>query len=145
AEVRDALGDVHPIALATDRDVVSLAPAVAEVDALRFAELARCDDVEDLRRAAALYDGDLLDSLDVRDVAFDEWLTHERRRYRELMVATLKGLLSHETGAAAMTVAQRLLTLDPLEEAGHRALMCLYAAAGDTTAALRQYEACRST
>jgi hypothetical protein len=38
------------------------------------------------------------------------------------MVATLKKLLPHESGAAAIAVAHRVLTLDPLEEAGHRAL-----------------------
>jgi TolB-like protein/Flp pilus assembly protein TadD len=145
AELRDALADVQPAALATDHELVSLAPVAVDVDALRFAELAGRDSAEELRRAASLYDGDLLDSLDVRDVAFDDWLSRERQRYRELMVASLKKLLPHETGAAAMAVAQRVLTLDPLEEGGHRALMRLFAEAGDIAAALRQYDTCRAT
>jgi TolB-like protein/Tfp pilus assembly protein PilF len=145
AELRDALADVHPAALTTDHDLVSLAPAAVDVDALRFAELAGRDSAEELRCAAALYDGDLLDSVDVHDATFEDWLSRERQRYRELMVATLKKLLPHETGAVARAVAQRMLTLDPLEEAGHRALMCLYAAAGDFAAALRQYDTCRAT
>jgi TolB-like protein/Flp pilus assembly protein TadD len=116
-----------------------------EVDALRFAELAGRDGAEELRCAVALYGGDLLDTLDVRDAAFDDWLCLERQRYRDLMVETLKKLLPHETGAAAMGVAQRVLTLDPLEESGHRALMRRYAEAGDIAAALRQYDTCRAT
>jgi TolB-like protein/Tfp pilus assembly protein PilF len=145
AELRDALADVHPAALGTDHDLVSLAPAAVDIDALCFAELAGRDSAEELRHAAALYDGDLLDGLDVRDAAFDDWLSRERQRYRELMVEALKKLLPHETGTTAMGVAQRVLTLDPLEEAGHRALMRLYAEVGDIAAALRQYDTCRAT
>ena len=44
----------------------------------------------DLRRAAELYTGDLLDGLDARDAAFEEWLTVERQRLRTLAATVLK-------------------------------------------------------
>src|SRR5262249_45713136 len=65
AELRDALATVRPDVLTTDHDLVSVDPTVVDVDALRFAEFAGRDTAEELRRAAALYDGDLLDNLDV--------------------------------------------------------------------------------
>jgi TolB-like protein len=52
-------------------------------------------------------------------------------------------LLARETGTSAVETAQRLVTLDPLQEEGHRALMRLYAEAGEIGVALRQYEVCR--
>jgi TolB-like protein/cytochrome c-type biogenesis protein CcmH/NrfG len=145
AELRGALADIRPVALSTDHDLVSLDPAAVEVDALRFAELAGRDNAEELRRAVVLYEGDLLDDLDVRDPAFDDWLRDERRHYRELVVVVLKKLLAHETGGSAIAIAQRVLMLDPLQEEGYRALMRLHAEAGDIAAALRQYDTCRAT
>jgi TolB-like protein/Tfp pilus assembly protein PilF len=112
------------------------------VDVLTFEQLACSDSASDLRRAAALYAGDLLDGLDVRDSAFDEWLTVERQRLRMLAAAMFKKLLARDTGANAVETAHRLLALDPLQEEGHRALMRLHAEAGESGAALRQYELC---
>jgi TolB-like protein len=144
-ELRDALADIRPAPLTTDHDLVSVDPAAVEVDALQFERLAAHDSADELRHAVALYDGDLLDGLDARDPAFDDWLRDERQRYRELAVTVLKKLLTHETGATAMAVAQRLLALDPLQEEGHRALMRLHTEAGDIATALRQDDTCCGT
>ena len=45
--------------------------------------------------------------------------------------------------AIAIATAQRLLSLDPLNEVGHQALMHLYAGEARQDLALRQYETCR--
>jgi TolB-like protein len=145
AELRETLADVHPTPFATEHDLLALDPVAVEVDALEFERLAAHDSADELRRAVALYDGDLLDGLVVRDPVFDEWLRDQQQRYRELAVAVLKKLLRHETGTNAIATAQRLLALDPLQEEGHRALMRLYADAGDIAAALRQYATCCAT
>jgi TolB-like protein/Tfp pilus assembly protein PilF len=143
AELREALADCQPAPLTTDHELLVLDPAAIEVDALEFERLSVNDNTADLRRAAALYGGELLDGMGVRDPAFDDWLRDERQRYREMAVEVLRKLLRHETGAGKATVAQRLLTLDPLQEEGHRALMRRHLEAGETSAALRQYELCR--
>ena len=145
AELRDALADIHPAPLGTHHDLLSVDPMAVEVDALQFEGLAAHGGRDELRRAAALYDGDLLEGLGVRDPAFDDWLRDERQRYRELAVAVLKKLLAQETHATAMTIAQRLLAFDPLQEEGYRALMRLHAEAGDMASALRQYDTCCAT
>jgi DNA-binding SARP family transcriptional activator len=80
---------------------------------MQLQALANSDDVEALRRAAALYGGYLLDGLEVHSPAFEDWLRDERQRYRELAAEILKKLLRCETGAGKATVAHRLLTLDP--------------------------------
>lgn len=48
-------------------------------------------------------------------------------------------------GADALHYARRWVAHDPLHEPAHRALMTLYAQAGQPAAALRQYETCRRT
>src|SRR5215472_14141136 len=60
AELRDALANLSPPPLATHHDTVSLDRAAVDVDALEFERLARSNEVDDLRRAARLYGGDLL-------------------------------------------------------------------------------------
>jgi DNA-binding SARP family transcriptional activator len=45
--------------------------------------------------------------------------------------------------ADAAEVARELVDLDPLNEGGHRALICAYARTGRTGYALRQYLECR--
>ena len=127
------------------QDTIAIDPAAVEVDALAFERLAASDDADDLRNAAILYGGDLLDGIGVRDPAFEEWLLMERQRVRNLALIALRRLLVAETGPRAIHVAQRLLALDPLQEESHRALMRLYAETGEIGLALRQYELCRET
>ncbi len=74
---------------------------------------------------------------------FEDWLRLERQRLRDLALTVVKKLLALETGQTAVVAAKRLVALDPLQEEGHQALMRLHAEAGETGAALRQYEACR--
>jgi DNA-binding SARP family transcriptional activator len=122
-ELRSAFSGVHPILLAMDSELIAFDAGAVSVDALEFARLAGRDAVGELRRAAALYEGELLEGLNVRDPVFEEWLRGERQRYLELAVAVMKKLLAVESGSAGVALAQRLLTLDPLQEEGHRALM----------------------
>jgi TolB-like protein/tetratricopeptide (TPR) repeat protein len=142
-ELGRILTGIEPSPLVKGRDTLSLDPEAVEVDAVLFERLAVSPDAGDLRRAAAMYAGDLLDGFGVRDPAFEEWLRDERQRYRELAITALRKLVAGETGANALAVAQRLLVLAPLQEESHRTVMRLQAEAGDIGAALHQYESCR--
>ncbi len=144
-ELGRTLGAGETSLLVKGRDTLALDPQAVEVDAVLFEQLVPSDIIDDLRRAAALYAGDLLDGFGIRDPMFEGWLADERQRYRELAISVLKKLVDRETGADALAAGQRLLALDPLQEEGHRLLMRLYAEAGETGAALRQYETCRET
>ena len=140
---------IEPPALILDGDTVSLNPDVLDVDAVEFEHLASRDTPEALEQASALYRGDLLEGLALREAAFEEWLLGERDRLRERALDVLDRLLRHHGAGgrpeAALQAALRLAALDPLRESVHRALMRLYAQLGRRSAALRQYQICVST
>jgi tetratricopeptide (TPR) repeat protein len=89
----------------------------------------------------------LLAGLDARSGAFDEWLRRERLALRRELAGMARRLavLQREFGDGTGEIAalERLLALDPADEAAHRELMQAYARAGRYTEALRQYQACR--
>lgn len=99
-----------------------------------------------LSEATEIYRGDLLAGLVLEEAAFEEWLVGERERLRELSLEGLARLLAHQRESGdpngAIQSAIKLLSIDPLQEAVHRALMRLYAQTGRRGAALRQYQAC---
>src|SRR5262249_52040785 len=111
-----------------------------------FERLARNDDPEALERSAALYQGDLLEGISPGSAQFEEWLRAERERLHELALDVFAKLLGHrmklDAIEPAIQTALRLLSLDPLQEVTHRALMRLYARQGRRAAALRQYQLC---
>src|SRR5262245_38102978 len=74
AELGRALAAVAPAALIKGRDTLALDPRAAEIDAQQFEQLAASNQSGDLRHAAELYAGDLLDGFGVRDATFEEWL-----------------------------------------------------------------------
>ena len=146
-KLRKSLDCVRPSPLLADREFVSLEKAAVTVDVAEFEQLIGEGTMEALARAAALYRGDLLDGLDLRDAAFDEWLLMERQRLRDLAREALAKLVDRQMAGGAhdqaAEAARRLLSLDPLREAAHRALMQIYAAQGQTALALKQYQLCR--
>ncbi|MGH6891237.1 MAG: BTAD domain-containing putative transcriptional regulator, partial [Dongiaceae bacterium] len=137
AELRRIVGDS---ALLTDRETAAFDPAALRADAVEFARLAAAGEWE---QAAALYRGELLDGVSLPDAGFADWLLVERTRLHDLAVGVLARFLHTQSGTAAIATAQRLLQLDPTREETHRALMRLYAAQGDRSQALRQYQICR--
>ena len=141
--VRQAL-PFDPILI--DGNSVAFAVDAVTVDAREFEQLAASDDPEALERAAALYKGDLLQGISPGSALFEDWLRTERERLHELALETFAKLLAHrmslEATESAIQTALRLLSLDPLQEVTHRALMRLYARQGRRAAALRQYQLC---
>src|SRR5262245_29881051 len=144
--LRKSLGSLDPLPMVTDRTSVTLNRAEVAVDVQEFEQLVLAGMPDDLTRATKLYRGDLLEGLDVRDPAFEEWLLFERQRLRDQARDALARLLAHhlvkDAYAQAGVAARRLLALDPLHETAHRALMQLYAQQGETALALRQYQLC---
>src|SRR5262250_1559561 len=125
---------------------VAFAAEAVTLDAREFEQFATSDDPVALERAAALYKGDLLEGISPGSAQFEEWLRTERERLHELALEVFAKLLRHqmklEATEPAIETALRLLSLDPLQEVTHRALMRLYARQGRRAAALRQYQQC---
>ncbi|HKZ02563.1 MAG TPA: BTAD domain-containing putative transcriptional regulator, partial [Pyrinomonadaceae bacterium] len=144
AVLRKELGEAEPFLLQTRDDVVELRPGAIRVDAVEFLKLARANDLGSLRPAATLYRGELLADTSMKGEDFDEWLSIERRRLSETIIGVLDRLCAMEIGPDKVETARRLVDLDPLREASHRALMRAHAEAGEAALALQQFEACRA-
>lgn len=147
--LRKALPVTTPPALSTEGQSLVLNPDAVDVDVAAFEQLVAENTPEAFERAAALYQGDLLEGLSPNEAAFEEWLLAERERLRELALEALAKLLAHQSTAGvteqAIRTAMRVLALDPLQEVAHRALMRLYVRQGRRQAALRQYQVCVGT
>jgi DNA-binding SARP family transcriptional activator len=135
-------------ALVLDGKTVALDSSLVEVDAGRFEQLVADGTPDSLERAATLYQGELLTGVTLAERSFEDWLTSQRERLHELALQALARLLAHQQEVAlaepAIQTGLRLLALDPLQEAVHRAVMRLYAELGRRAAALRQYQRCVS-
>jgi DNA-binding SARP family transcriptional activator len=161
SELNLALGGTW---IAADADTIGLARAgdlwvdVSEFQAL----LAACRNhdhaatavcpacLEPLTAAVALYRADFLSGFTLPAApAFDEWQFFQSEGLRQSYATALERLVQiHLTQAeaeAAIPYARQWLSLDPLHEPAHRQLMHLYAATGQLSAALRQYEICVQT
>jgi DNA-binding SARP family transcriptional activator/Tfp pilus assembly protein PilF/TolB-like protein len=117
----------------------------AEVDLVRFADLARSANASDLEEAAARYRVELgLDLCSIDSEPFQDWLREERQQMTVLAADALRRLIisyQHvENHTAAIGTALRLVALDPLVEANQRLLMWAYARAGRRGEALRHYQ-----
>lgn len=144
--IRQALPSAAGEILRVGTDTVTLNDAAVDVDVAAFERLVTRGTPEALGEACALYRGDFLEGLGVREPPFEDWLLTQRERVRELAVEALARLLAHHVQqnatAQAIRTAGRLLGLDPLQEAVHRTLMRLHAQQGRRGMALRQYQLC---
>lgn len=90
-------------------------------------------------RAAAFYRGEYLDNL------YYDWLLPERRRLNQTALAAFRFLAARHARACeyemAIQLAQRALVLDPFLEELHRDIMSCYAALGNRSGIVRQYQA----
>jgi len=149
SELRKGLDGVADSVLLSTRDGVALAPGAVAVDVVELEELAASHDPAALARAAALYRGEFLEGLVIRDPAYEEWLGQERERLRRLAVQALSRLASARVAEGAfdqaVDAAQRLLSVDPLHELAYALLMQVYAGRGERGFALRAYQTCRET
>lgn len=102
---------------------------------------------QQLREAAELYRDDFLAGFSLPDsLAFQEWQRFQTQSLRDELGSVLERLSACHAAQGevepATAIARRWLELDPLREAAHRCLMELYAQAGRSGAALRQYRTC---
>jgi TolB-like protein len=143
-KLRQSLAGVTPAPLVADRQSVRLDSAGLAIDVARFEALLRDGAPAALEAASALYTGDLLDGLSIRDSGFEEWLAVERRRLRRLLEEVLLKLLNPALAPATRErAAHRLLSLDPLREAAVRTLMQAQASRGEGAQAVKLFETLR--
>jgi serine/threonine protein kinase len=98
-----------------------------------------------LQEAAELYQADFLEGYTLRDTPeFDDWQFFQSESLRQDLALVLErlvqGYTAQEDYDTALPHVRRWLSLDPLHEPAQRAVIQLYAWAGQEAAALRQYE-----
>ena len=145
--LRRSLGPASTMPLVANRQFVTLDPESVAVDVGLFERLLSEGTAEALERAIALYRGDLLEGVQVRDAAYEDWLSAERQRLRILTVEASARLMDQSLAAGqrdrAAAAARRLLSLDPLHEAACRTLMQAHAERGERAQALKLFERLR--
>ena len=100
-----------------------------------------------LTDSVKLYRNHFLTGFSLKDApVFNEWASAKSEDLRRQFANTLT-MLSNDhcslgQSETAIPYAQRLITLDPLNETSHRQLMQVYIQAGQNSAALKQYQIC---
>jgi len=135
--------------LRVDRTTIALDPDLIAVDAREFLTLCDSDDLADLEQATGLYDGPLLDGLDLDIDAFRDWLGKERLRFESAAALLFEKYALRQdearNGALAIRAAEWLVGLDPVRESGQRLLIRLLARFRGKDAALAQAAALTAT
>src|SRR5947208_1835183 len=146
-ELRKALGRGAASDLAADFANCRIEDAIVDLD--DFERLSRSPDPRELQTAADLYRGDFLADFYIASEPFQEWLAAARDRALATICDVLERLIALQDAAgdceSAIQSGRRLVTLEPLSEAGQRALMRAYARGGRRGEALRQYKSCADT
>jgi DNA-binding SARP family transcriptional activator len=142
--IRRALGEGAAAHFRADHTACRLQDV--EVDLALCSAAARSGERSAMLAATELYRGELLADFFIRSEPFEEWLTGERERALNLICEILERLCEKQSIGGdhleAIGSARRLVALDRLSEAGHRALMRAYARAGRRAEALRHYRRC---
>lgn len=140
--------DIEDLPLTSDHEQLSLDTSSIAIDVSEFNEACNEPSLVNLKRAAALYRGPLLDGLNARSDLFEEWLLGERSRLRATANSAFHKLLAElqRSGAReeAIALGHRVLSIEPMQEEIDRALMQLYFEQGQTALALRQYKRCET-
>jgi DNA-binding SARP family transcriptional activator len=164
ATLRTTLSSVTILApgnwLSKRRLTLSLNPEAIWVDVIQFRSLLEqvrghhhdsavlCETcVEWLTEAVELYRADFMTGFSVSDGNdYDHWQTIQREALRREFSSALRQLADYYQAVSdfetALVYANQWLVLDNLHEPAHRLLMRLYAANGQRSAAIRQYQQC---
>ena len=96
--------------------------------------------IEGVSEASALYRGDLLDGV------YDDWCLIQREAFQARHLAALEFLMScdmeREYWANALSIGQKILSIDPFMEHVQRAVMRCHFRLGNRPAAVKQYATC---
>ena len=156
ANLRSAIGDrkAQPPYLTITREAIQFntdsdhSIDVGDFTALLSAGEAGTLDIERLTEAVNLYRGEFMEGFSISDSPlFQEWMELKREQLHRQLVDTLRQLCAaYESQGAikhALVYARRQVVVEPWQEDGHRQVMRLLAASGQSGAALAQYETCR--
>ena len=149
AQLRAVVGDyllIEPNRLAFNRQLP------CEIDVENFTiQVVRgraIDNLSLMGSAFQLYQADFLAGFQLpKTQPFDQWALQKREELHSFTVTNMQWLATKHLQIGATTdglhITERLLTLEPWQEAFHLLQMRLLAQAGNRVAALRQFEICQ--
>lgn len=148
AKVRPLVdGDRRRLVAEGDAVALALAPEELDLGAVRTCIPGGVERAapEELRRAAGLFRGELLEGMEVPDCyPFEQWVAAERAAVRRLRLGMLDSLVRRCVDPEeALVYARARVAVDPLSEAGHVTVLGLLARLGRVREGLEQYDACR--
>jgi len=147
SRLRPLLDDPGCARVEADRERVRIDLAGARLDLKVAQSLSLAEaGVAELRRAAELFRGDLLEGLELCDAfRFQAWCTARREEARALHARVLRALVSRLEGQPeeALAPARKLVELLPADEEAHRGVMGLLHKLGRQKEAVAQYDALR--
>ena len=127
--LRQALGEN---VFVSDDESVSLRSGAVTCDLHRFEALIGSKSPEALEEVVALYGGEFLSDVAIKQEAWTEWLTTQRSRIENLAVAAMIGLAERELAQGrperALAAASHAIAIDRLREAAYRQVMRALAA-----------------
>ncbi len=131
-------------ALISDDQTVQLSSAAVASDARHFESLLRSASEADLRQAVSLLDGELLAGIEIRESAWEDWLSGERHRFGKLACDALVALgtidLAQGRAADGLVYAEDCIRRDMFREDAHRLAVQAYVALGRRAEALKHYQ-----
>jgi len=147
SEIRRSLQNYNDSPIETDRTNVYLNHVLVEIDAEQLHAATKTVSLMSLSAAIDLYGGDLLESVSLNELAFEEWKQIEQQNaksaFHKVLARYLNALEAENREEEVEQVANRLLELDSADEEAHRALMKLYHRQGKSSQVQRQFELCR--
>lgn len=129
-------------------DIVQFENALKAVETHPHRQLAGCPTcLAHLENAASLVRGELLAGLNFPSETWETWLINQREHIQQRALEGMSWLrdakMTLGEWTAVLDIAQRQLSLEPWQEAAHRAIMQAHAQLGDRNAALAQFEQCQ--
>jgi len=151
AHLRKVIGDAdaQPHYLLINRESLQFnSLSYYELDVEVFTDLLQTDEIENLKQAVALYQGDFLAGFpSINSNPFEEWIILKREQFRRQAIEALHLISNHYEQAGeyqqVLHYAHRQVELEPWLEEAHQQLIRALALDGQRSAALAQYETCR--
>jgi DNA-binding SARP family transcriptional activator len=140
--IRVAFTGVEEPPILIDDESVALDGINLSCDVLEATRLLARGAPQDVVDASALISGELIENCESGSTAFENWLSQQRSSLSQAFLSaglrSLESPNSEAAGAWKEPLAQKLISENPMEEAGYRALLKLYASQ-------RNFEGVRAT
>jgi TolB-like protein/DNA-binding SARP family transcriptional activator len=139
--LRRSLGE--DILFSSDESV-ALKPGAVACDVDRFESLVHEDSTEALRGAVALYAGEFLANVTIKEDSWVEWLATQRTKFETMAVGAMVRLAEKELELNrtedALAAANQAVSIDRLREDAHRLVIRALVASGRRAEALKHFD-----